>query len=124
MSDLYNGLHELVRQDNDRLRKENEELRAKDICTCDEINSRHCQYHQELADLQKENEELKEFIKTEMEPLSERNIKLNEENASLRESLKDALWALEQYEKYGACSDGNLKSKVIAAKIKAKHGDL
>jgi hypothetical protein len=28
MSDLYNGLHELVRQDNDRLRKENEELKA------------------------------------------------------------------------------------------------
>jgi len=28
-------------------------------CACDEINSRHCQYHQELADLRKENEELK-----------------------------------------------------------------
>jgi hypothetical protein len=43
-----------------------------------------------------------------------------DEIASLRESLKGALWALEQYEKYGACSDANLRSKVI----KAKHGEL
>ena len=60
----------------------------------------------------KENEELKKW-----------NIQQRiyfDENAALRESLKGALWALEQFEKYGACSDGNLRSKVI----KAKHGEV
>jgi chromosome segregation ATPase len=30
---------------------------SKPICICDEINSRHCQYHQELADLMAERNE-------------------------------------------------------------------
>lgn len=70
-------------------------------CICDKINSRHCQYHQEIADLQKEND-------------------------SLRESLKAAIKDLDYYSRHNHLLNStapNYASETLI-KIKAKVGDL
>jgi predicted nuclease with TOPRIM domain len=102
MSDLYNGLHELVRQDNDRLRKENEELK-KNWNVARDANKW----------------------------ISDDFLKLQQENALLRDSLKLAVEALENaYMSMADCAS-RVKApdqymfvdiKEALAKIKAKHG--
>lgn len=59
-------------------------------CICDEINSRHCQYHQELADLQKENTELEQKLAVAVEALQ--TIKANGRAACIQlKELGDTL---------------------------------